>query len=251
MQIKGTVSYDFEILANVEAIFLDAKSMEFNKVLLDGKEMKFDYDGNKIILKKKFKKGKEHSLYLEYDSNPKQTVYFMNWHIPDSLLKRMNGNHGTKVYDALLKSMSTKVLRLMNHGNGQIWTQGQGKYTSHWLPSLDDMTDKVEFDLSLVFRNDYTVISNGKLIDKEERIGEAKWKFDMQQPMSSYLVGFAIGNFDKQVLKSTSGVPIELYFKPKDSSKVEPTYRYTQHIFDFLEKEIGVPYPWQNYKQVP
>ncbi len=251
MQIKGTVSYDFEILANVETIFLDAKSMEFNKVLLDGKEMKFDYDGNKIILKKKFKKGKEHSLYLEYDSNPKQTVYFMNWHIPDSLLKRMNGNQSNTIYDALLKSMSTKILRLMNHGNGQIWTQGQGKYTSHWLPSLDDMTDKVEFDLSLVFRKDYMVISNGKLIGKEERSGETKWKFDMQKPMSSYLVGFAIGDFDKMVLKSSSGVPIELYYEPKDSLKVEPTYRYTQHIFDFLEKEIGVPYPWQNYKQVP
>lgn len=32
---------------------------------------------------------------------------------------------------------------------------------------------------------------------------------------------------------------------------MEPTYRYTKHIFDFLENEIGVAYPWQNYKQVP
>src|SRR5690606_13846733 len=30
-----------------------------------------------------------------------------------------------------------------------------------------------------------------------------------------------------------------------------PTYRYTKRMFDFLEKEIGIPYPWQNYKQAP
>ena len=75
--------------------------------------------------------------------------------------------------------------------------------------------------------------------------------FDMQKPMSSYLVSFAIGNFEKQVLHSTSGIPIELYYEPKDSLKVEPTYRYSKRIFDFLEEEIGIPYPWQNYKQVP
>ncbi len=69
--------------------------------------------------------------------------------------------------------------------------------------------------------------------------------------MSSYLVAFAIGDFDKKELVSNSGIPIELYYKPSDSLKVEPTYRYSKQIFDFLETEIGLPYPWQNYKQVP
>ena len=73
----------------------------------------------------------------------------------------------------------------------------------------------------------------------------------MKEPMSSYLVAFAIGDFNKKELVSTSGIPIELYYKPSDSLKVEPTYRYSKQIFDFLETEIGVPYPWQNYKQVP
>ena len=45
--------------------------------------------------------------------------------------------------------------------------------------------------------------------------------------------------------------PVELYYPPKEISKVEPTYRHTQQIFDFFETEIRVSYPWQNYKQVP
>src|SRR5690606_19262861 len=128
----------------------------------------------------------------------------------------------------------------------QIWTQGQGKYTSHWLPSFDDMTEKIEFDLSLVFDGRYQVAANGKLVGKREAgQGKIEWSFDMKGPMSSYLVAFAIGRYDKKTVHSNSGVPIELYFVPKDSSKVEPTYRHTQGIFDFLEGEIGLAYPWQ------
>jgi len=133
----------------------------------------------------------------------------------------------------------------------EIWTQGQGKYTSHWLPSIDDVNDKIEFDLQLLAPIDKVVIANGKLIDFGNLHEVNTWRFNMKNPMSSYLVAFAIGDFNKKDLVSNSGIPIELYYKPKDSLKVEPTYRYSKEIFDFLETEIGVPYPWQNYKQVP
>lgn len=218
--IEGAVTYEFKVLQSVDSLFLDAHNMSFSKVELDGVSVPFENTGNKIIVHYDFKKNASHQLIVSYTAHPKQTVYFLGWE--DSV-----------------------------DGNEQIWTQGQGKYTSHWLPSLDDMTEKVEFDLTLIFKSGYQVISNGSLISKERLGQETKWQFDMQQPMSSYLVGFAIGNFEKKTINSSSGVPIELYYEPKDSLKVEPTYRYTQHIFDFLEKEIGVPYPWQNYKQVP
>ncbi|MCB0453939.1 MAG: M1 family metallopeptidase, partial [Aequorivita sp.] len=126
-----------------------------------------------------------------------------------------------------------------------------GKYTSHWLPSIDDVNDKIEFDLTIASPLNKSVIANGKLLKPEERDVQKYWHFDMKEPMSSYLVAFAIGDFDKKDLVSNSGIPIELYYKPSDSLKVEPTYRYCKQIFDFLETEIDVPYPWQNYKQVP
>ncbi|UII75702.1 M1 family metallopeptidase [Flagellimonas sp. HMM57] len=221
-QVKGQVTYKFEVLKSIDSIFLDAINIDFSSVLLDSKSVNYTNDQKSITLKKKFKKGTIHSISLTYLANPKQTVYFLGW--DDS-----------------------------NPDNNQIWTQGQGKYTSHWLPSFDDMNEKVEFDLNLIAVPGYTVISNGKLTGKEE-LPDGKgqsWQFDMEQPMSSYLVGFAIGKFDKKTIQSSTGIPIELYYEPKDSSKVEPTYRHMRFVFDFLEKEINVPYPWQNYKQVP
>jgi len=153
-------------------------------------------------------------------------------------------------YTAFFTYTATPAKTLYFTGN-QIWTQGQGKYTSHWLPSIDDMNDKIEFDLTIVAPNDKVVIANGRLVSEKKKGNHKEWKFDMEKPMSSYLVAFAVGDFEKKLLTSNSGVSIELYYKPKDSVKAEPTYRYTKEIFDFLESEIGLPYPWQNYKQIP
>jgi aminopeptidase N len=167
---------------------------------------------NKIWLLNSFEAGREYTAFFSYEVTPRQALYFTG---------------------------------------EQIWTQGQGKYTSHWLPSIDDMNDKIEFDLTILADTSKTVIANGNLLLLDRSKNKNSWQFDMQEKMSSYLVAFAIGDFEKQFVSSTSGVPIELYIKPEDVEKVEPTYRYTKKIFDFLETEIGVPYPWINYKQVP
>src|SRR5690606_3646485 len=150
------------------------------------------------------------------------------------------------------ESSPTKALYFVEKGEeSQVWTQGQGKYTSNWLPSFDDMNEKIEFDLSIAYDKDYEVVANGKLVNIEEHESTKTWHYNMDMPMSSYLVVLVVGKFNKQTLSSESGIPIELYYCPEDSLKVEPTYRYTKQMFDFLEKEIGYKYPWQVYKQVP
>lgn len=218
--VEGKVTYKFDVLQDVDSVFLDARNMEFTSVRLNDRIVKYSNSGNTVSLNKKLKRGKSYKLKLDYTARPRQTVYFMNWNDD-------------------------------NADNDQIWTQGQGKYTSHWLPSFDDMMEKVEFDLNITFYKNYEVIANGKLLDVKESDSLKTWSFDMQEPMSSYLLAFAIGIYGKQQLTSANGTLIENYFYPKDSERVEPTYRYTKEIFDFLEEEIGVAYPWQNYKQVP
>ncbi|MEZ4853629.1 M1 family aminopeptidase [Flavobacterium sp.] len=73
----------------------------------------------------------------------------------------------------------------------------------------------------------------------------------MQKPMSSYLVMLAIGDFVKKTETTTSGTILEYYLDRKDSLKFEPTYRHSKQIFEFLEQEIGIEYPWEVYRQVP
>jgi len=211
--ISGKLQVFFIVEQDVDKVFLDAKGMTITK---PDPEITTTATATQIILENDFKVGEQYSVDFEYTTIPKQTLYFVN--------------------DGI---------------NAQIWTQGQGKYTSYWLPSIDDTNDKIEFDLSIIAPKNHQVIANGKLTDNKQ-IGEKTiWNYEMSNPMSSYLVAFASGQFAVKEDQSASGVPLLFYYNPKDEDKVEATYRYSAQIFDFLEETIGIPYPWQNYKQIP
>lgn len=215
-KVMGKVKYSFEVIdKKTDTISIDAHNMDYTNVTINGKKAKFIDAPHALKLYKGFKKG-NNTLEFEYTAQPKQTLYFVG-----------------------------------EGDNLQIWTQGQGKYTSHWLPSFDDMNEKVVFSVSASFDKRFTVISNGKLNGTKEAGNDRTWDYSMDKPMSSYLAMLAIGKFDKQVQTTASGTPLEMYYRPEDANKFEPTYRYSKQMFDFFEKEIGVNYPWGIYRQVP
>ncbi len=234
-EVEGYITYKFDVLQNTDSLFVDAQNMQFTSVHLDGKKVKYTNTGTKLLVYKKLKSKSSHSLQLQYKTNPKKTMYFIDWEF--NATDNFSGDIPVNLYKKAVEK--------------QVWTQGQGKYTSNWLPSFDDMNEKVEFDLNITFHKDYEVVSNGKLLKTEEKDSLKTWYFDMTRPMSSYLLALAIGDYDKKIEYSKRGVPLEMYYYPEDSLKFEPTYRYTKEIFDFIEEEIGMPYPWQNYKQIP
>ena len=100
-----------------------------------------------VILKKKkiwlvsnFEPNQTYTVSFQYETSPKKALYFLDQ---------------------------------------QIWTQGQGKYTSNWLPSIDDMNDKIEFDISYIIPSDKTIVANGKLVAVTDHGDAKKWSFDI------------------------------------------------------------------------
>ena len=215
--VRGAVSYWFDVLKPTDTIKIDAQNMAFTDVELNQKQIQFTSNSKQILLISSFKKG-TNNISFNYVAKPKLALYFV----------------GSEEND-----------------NVQIWTQGQGKYTSNWFPSFDDVNEKVIFSLEVVVDSKYQVISNGILKSKVNNNLMTYWRFNMQKPMSSYLLMLAIGKFEKQTQQSNSGIPLEMYLESKDATKFEPTYRNSKRMFDFLEKEIGVKYPWEIYRQAP
>ena len=214
--VSGEVLYTFKVLQPMDTIKIDAKNMVISSVTINKKPVKYFYNGKFLAFYDGYKKGKN-SIQIKYTATPKQTLYFI----------------GEK-------------------DNLQIWTQGQGKYTSHWLPSFDDVNEKVIFNLNVTFLNDYEIISNGKLIKSEAKSNTQKINFfTMQKPMSSYLVMLAVGKFIKKSEKTKSKTSLEFYLSKNDINKFEPTFRYSKKIFNYFEEEIGIKYPWQIYRQIP
>lgn len=212
--ISGKVYFNFDANKSIDSVYLDAKNMTFANVTLNGKKINYQYQNNQLIIKQKFKK--KNQLVFDFSAQPKQSLYFFNF------------------FD-----------------QKQIWTQGQGKETSYWLPSLDDVTQKILFSLKIHYPQAYQVVSNGLLISSTVNENKKIWHYQMNAPMSSYLVMLAIGDFIKFEESTTSKTPLEFYLTPKEASKYNSTYKHSKTMFDFLETKIGVPYPWQIYRQIP
>lgn len=210
-KVEANTSYTFKILKKCDSVYLDAQGIFLLKNITNNK-IDVISKNKKIWLVSDFKPNQTYTVSFQYEASPKKALYFLD---------------------------------------NQMWTQGQGKYTSNWLPSIDDMNDKIEFDISYIIPSNKTIVANGKLISVSDIDEFKKWDFDMNHPMSSYLVAFAVGDFSKKTISSSSNVPIDLYYPTNDSLQIETTYRYSKRIFDFIEHEIGVDFPWQNYKQVP
>ena len=195
--ISGKINLTFKILKETDSIFLDAKNMNA-KLLAEDKDYSIATTSNKIWFTGTFEANHQYQLNFSYTAKPKQSLYIVGFEDD-------------------------------NRNNDQIFTQGQGKYTSHWLPSIDDMNDKIEFDLSIIVPQYYGALANGQLTEQwEENDSLSRWTYDMQKPMSSYLVAFSVGNFIRDIQTSYSGVELHQYLLKKDSTYLEPTYRHTK-----------------------
>jgi aminopeptidase N len=224
--VSGSVIYDFQVLKLIDTIKIDAQNMSFTAVEINGKTVKFSNNTKLLKLFEGYKIGKN-TLTFNYLCKPKQALYFV-------------GNNDFDCDSCL-------------HKSGQIWTQGQGKYTSHWFPSFDDVNEKLIFNLDISFKDKNEVVSNGTLIKNDfvDEKGFRTWQFRMKKPMSSYLLMLAIGKFETKTVQSKSGKSLQFFIEPGDTHKFETTYLYSKQMFDFFEKEIGVSFPWQIYKQIP
>ncbi len=221
--VLGKINVQFNPKENVNAIFLDARS-EYQIIQVDDR-FKVNFENKKIVIKGDFKAKQTYNTSFKYKVTPKKALYFWGW--------------------------NEKNIDPNSPNRKQIWTQGQGKYTSHWLPSIDDMNDKIIFDLNINFDKNYNVISNGILNDISTNGNIKTWKYSTVKPISSYLVALVVGKYYNEISSTTNGTRLENYIYPDRKKDFESTYRFHQKIFDFLEFEIGVPYPWHTYRQVP
>ena len=215
--VSGSIAYTFNIKNKIDTLKIDVRNMRINNIILNKKSIEFEYNNSQIYIVSHFEPSDNNTILISYSTQPKQTLYFFK--------------KGTDF---------------------NVWSQGQGKYTSYWLPSFDDVNEKVVFDFVFTVDSNYELISNGNLTSKiPGNNGKTDYFYEMKSPMSSYLVALAIGKYIKKAKISSNGIPLEFYYYPEDSLKFESTYRYSKQMFDFLESDIGVDFPWQNYKQVP
>ncbi len=121
----------------------------------------------------------------------------------------------------------------------------------HWFPCYDYPNDKATQEVIATVREDYQVLSNGKLLgvthDRSKKRATYHWYQD--QPHSTYLSIVFAGPY--VVLRdSLRSIPVNYWVYPKDVRDAMRSFHRTPEILEFFESIYGVPYPWDKYDQI-
>lgn len=225
-KVLGEVVYQFKpIRKTINYLLLDAPEIVVNEVLLDGKPCSFNSLEKelKINFDQDLNWDTKYTLKITYTAQPEKGLYFLGWNDP------------------------TKRAR------EQIWTQGQGIDNRYWIPSFDDVSDKLITETFITFDNGYEVISNGDLVEKiASSPAQTTWHYKMQEPHVLYLVMIAIGKYEYKDMLSGNGVVNRQYYYQDRPQEFGPSYQYSVEMMDWMEKEFGVDYAWGKiYRNVP
>jgi len=223
--VEGRVSHHFNVLQqSVDSVMFDAIKIHILQATLGGKPVRFRSTDTSVVVypEPRLRWDSSDSIVFTYRATPRRGIYFVGW------------------------NDSTRRMRR------QIWTQGQGIDNRHWIPMYDEMNDKMITETITTFDSAYTVVSNG--IRENVTVngdGTKTWYYRMTKPHAGYLLMLAIGDYAVVNRTTTSRVPVHLYYYPQFPEQAEPTYRYSTEMLDWLEGELGVPYPWDSYSQIP
>ncbi len=229
-EVVGTVALTFDYKSSPEgkrdSVYLNGIKMHYRMASLNGEKADFNYDETGIWFtpEKGVLRARENVIVIHYSCNPLRGIFFVGWDDETNLSKR------------------------------QIWTQGQGIDHRHWIPYKDDQTDKLTTEMIITFDSAYQVVSNGELLLKapnQFNPRETVWHYRMRSPMPGYLMMIGIGKYANKRTQSRSGVPLTQYYYPEREADYPWYYHKNEQIFNFMEREIGVPFPWTNYTQVP
>ncbi len=223
--VKGNITHYFIPLRDrVDSFFLDGPGIRVKTATLNGRPVvyKTTDEGIRFYPGRRLHYGETDSLNIVYEANPRKGLYFIGWQDPDNLSRK------------------------------QIWTQGEGIDNRNWFPCYDWANDKLITEMIVKFRKGYKVLSNGvKVEERDMGDGNVLWHYKMSHPHASYLVMLGIGKYDVNETRAASGVPLYQWYYPEWKDRFDYTYRYNEKVFNFMESEIGVPYGWESYSQIP
>ena len=206
--IRGALALEFSIQqAGLKQLTLDAGNLRISAVELDAKALPFEKAGNqlRIAVPANLKANTLQQLHVRYTGEGSGGLRFDK----DSL---------------------------------QVATAFS---TSQWMPCLDDPSVRAPFQLTLLLPLGLVSVGNGKP-DAPSVRADAKvaHNWHLQQPMPSYLYGFAAGQFAQA--QGNAGTTRLEYFGPSSlftPAQLQQVFSDSADMLAFYTERSGVAYP--------
>ncbi|MEP0545783.1 MAG: M1 family aminopeptidase [Rhodothermales bacterium] len=243
--VVGTARHTLSPLRNgLARFYFHAEAMEIQSVrqVVDGEDVGvgFEYDSTRltIVPREPLALDSAYTFVVDYVAHPTRGAG------QGSL-----GDGGKGLY--FIDPMGTDPYRPT-----QIWTQGQAESNRRWFPTWDYPNDRMAFEITMTVPDSLVTASNGALVEQTPMpngLRRDRWALSGDQP--AYLAAVAAGAFAvvRDSVVSTDGrtIPVEYFVEPAFAEAAGRIFGETPAMIRYFEEKIGVPYPWQNYKQMP
>ncbi|MFZ4465144.1 MAG: M1 family metallopeptidase, partial [Bacteroidales bacterium] len=216
--VEGNASFQFrQIRTGNDTLKLYTPSFSIKNVILDKAKIDWEIiDQNlTIILPESAQNFDSHNISIDYETQSATELHYNGW------------------------DDTTHTLRK------QIWAHRPAS----WLPFAND---RLTVDMIVTFDSAFKVFSNGireSVITNQD--GSKTWHYKMQREHPFFSTALVIGNYDYQSFTMPDGLPVELWYYPDQADHLEPTYQYMTEMIQYFEAELGVPYPYELYREAP
>ncbi len=216
-KFSGIVTINGSLEPTAEHIILHAKDLVIESVTLDGKEATFaTSDNDELHLTRPDLTRGKHIIVISFDGR-----------ITDA----MNG-----LYPCYFEHKGVKKELLA--------TQFESHYARQVFPCIDEPEAKATFDVTLTTENNITVLGNMPIKSQKTENNNLVTSFKTTPRMSSYLLGWVVGELHKKTAMTKGGVEVNVWATPaQSSSSLDFALSIATRTIDFFNEYFGVAYP--------
>ncbi|WP_442789267.1 M1 family metallopeptidase [Kitasatospora sp. NBC_01302] len=117
-----------------------------------------------------------------------------------------------------------------------------------WFPCNDRPADKASYLISITTPSSYAVVTGGRLLARTTKASSTTWVYEQAAPTASYLVGIAIGAFERVLLVDAEpgAVPQAGYVPLAQVSRFAADFGRQPRMMRYFAELFG-PYPFDAY----
>ncbi len=147
-----------------------------------------------------------------------------------------------------LGEVPESLYRVKEGGLWYAYTQFEPLEARDAFPSFDDPGFKTPYSVTMEVPTGLTALTNTPETERKENGDWTAYSFATSKPMPTYLVAFAVGEFDIVEAKSgvgQNGVPLRIVTTKGKGHLTDFVLETTPGILASLEKYFGSPYPFE------